>query len=71
MVQTGTPEEYFGSPAKHVVIPQPIQAKVIEPIDIRYVYTQEPNADYTPLIICVCFLGTICFLAFLAWTWKK
>lgn len=71
MVQVGTPEQYFASPAREVVIPQPIQAKIVEPVEVRYIYSQLQAADYTPLIICVCFLGTVCFLAFLAWMWKK
>lgn len=70
MVQQGTPEQYFGSPPKQILIAEPIQAKVVEPVDVRYVQSQVPP-DYTPLVICVCFLGTVCFLAFLAWTWGK
>lgn len=73
MVQVGTPGQYFGSPKEktEVVIQEPIQAKVIEPVEVRYVYSQQGGADYTPLIIGVCFLATICFLGFLAWMWKK
>lgn len=74
MVQMGTPEQYFGPAEQKVVVSEipPIQAKVVEPVEVRYVYSQQgAPTDYTPLIICVCFLGTVCFLAFLAWTWGK
>lgn len=74
MVQMGSPEEYFGSEKQQIVVTEPVEAKITEPIEVRYVYTQNgvvPTADHTPLIIGVCFLGAICFLAFLAWTWKK
>lgn len=40
----------------------PIQAKVIEPVEVQYVQPQIQTTDYTPLIIGVCFLGTLCFL---------
>ncbi len=79
MVQIGSPEEYFGVPQQEVVVAKPVEAKITEPVEVRYVQSQNgivpngiiPQTDYTPLIIGVCFLGTICFLAFLAWTWKK
>lgn len=69
MVKRGNPEEYFGATQRaEVLITEPIppiQAKMIEPVEVRYVQSQL-QADYTPLIIGVCFIGTICFLAFLA-----
>lgn len=71
MPQIGTPEQYFGSPEQRIVVAEPVETKVIEPVRIRYVQSQLQAPDYTPLIICVCFLGTVCFLAFLAWTWKR
>lgn len=68
MVQRGSPEEYFGTTQKaEVLITEPIppiQARMIEPVEVRYVQSQL-QADYTPLIIGVCFLGTVCFLALL------
>lgn len=75
MVQMGTPEQYFGLPVteSRVIIGEPvptIPAKVVEPIQIQYPQIQI-NPDYTPLIIGVCFFGTVCFLAFLAWMWHK
>lgn len=75
MVQQGTPEEYFGLPVteSRVIIGEPvptIPAKLVEPVQVQYP-TVQTAPDYTPLVICVCFLGTICFLGFLAWTWHK
>lgn len=73
MVQLGTPEQYFGS-TQQIVVAKPVEARIMEPVEVKYVYAQngvQPTADYTPLIIGVCFLGTVCFLAFLAWMWKK
>ena len=77
MVQIATPEQYFGSPVQEIAIREPIQAifpepvptKIIEPVDVRYVQGQL-QTDYMPLVV-ICFLGTICFLGFLAWSWKK
>ena len=75
MVQMGTPEQYFGLPVteSRVILAEPvptIPTKVIEPVQVQYPQVQT-SPDYTPLIIGVCFLGTVCFLAFLAWTWGK
>lgn len=79
MPQMGTPEEYFGTTEQTYVVAQPVDTKVVAPVTVSEVVqpvrfqpqAQLQTADYTPLIIGVCFLGTICFLAFLAWTWKK
>jgi len=76
MVQMGTPEQYFGLPVTEarVILAEPvptISAKVIEPVQVQYPQIQTTPPDYTPLVICVCFLGTVCFLAFLVWTWGK
>lgn len=75
MVQQGTPEQYFGLPVteSRVVLAEPvptIPARVVEPVQVQYP-TVQTATDYTPLVICVCFLGTICFLGFLAWMWHK
>lgn len=59
MVQQGTPEQYFGSPESRVVIGEPlppIEARVIEPVDVRYTQLQTDN---TPLILAICFLGAV------------
>ena len=76
MVQTGTPEEYFGAPPTKMVFTEPIplptvEAKIVEPVEVQYPQAQLQTPDYTPLIIGVCFLATVCFLGFLAWTWKR
>jgi len=78
MVQQGTPEQYFGLPVteSRVIIGEPIPTfptKVVEPVEVKYAQLQT-TPDYMPLVIGVCFLGTVCFLgflAFLAWTWEK
>lgn len=73
MVQRGSPEEYFGT-TQQVVIQEPlplVKAKMVEPVEVQPIQTQLQTTDHTPLVICVCFLGTVCFLAFLAWSWKK
>lgn len=79
MVQQGTPEQYFGTGTQRIVmgepveLVQPLQAKIVEPVQVQYPQAQA-TTDYTPLIIGVvgvCFLGAVCFLAFLAWSWKR
>ena len=59
MVYIGTPEQYFGTD-RLVVIPQPIETKVVEPINARVVIepTQTVQTD-TPLILAICLLGAV------------
>lgn len=55
MVQTGTPEQYFGY-VQPIATPQPIEAKVVEPVEVKYARAQ---IDNTPLILAICFLGAV------------
>lgn len=70
MVQIGTPEQYFGEDVRYrgkkVLVGEPIEVRrIVEPVT----YIQD-SVDNTPLILGVCFFGTICFLAFLVWMTK-
>lgn len=59
MVYIGTPEQYFQQD-KLIVIPQPVETKVVEPINARVVVepTQTVQTD-TPLVLAICFLGIV------------
>lgn len=59
MVQIGTPEQYFTVPPMKISIQEPIppiEARVVEPVDVRYAQAQ---IDQTPLILAICFLGAV------------
>jgi len=53
MPQIGTPEQYFGTPTSRIAITEPIEAKILEPVNFRYVNSELQTQDYTPLIIGV------------------